>query len=627
MDPIAGLLHHGSGPAFTDLTDEKFPEKFADYATKVATRFPWINYYTPVNEPLTTARFSGLYGFWYPHLSTEADFLKILVNEMKGTVLAMQAIRKINPSAKLIQTEDLAKTHSTPLLAYQAEYENHRRWLSFDLLCGKVDKNHFFWNYLTAHKIPESTLKFFLDNPCPPSIIGLNYYVTSERYLDEKLENYPAYTHGRNRRHRYADTEATRTGHSSGLEALLREAWDRYHLPIAITECHLSCTREEQIRWFKETWDTCTKLKQEGVSIEAVTAWSLLGAYDWNSLLTEEAKHYESGVFDLSNNKLRPTALAKMLRCLAETGNYDSPFLYNKGWWHSFKNSSLADKIVRKGAPLLIIGKTSELGRSYIAECENRSIYNIVLSRKEVNILDESSIRSAIHKYAPWAIINATDFQKIDDAELKSKECFDVNAKAPALLAKICREYNLRFMTFSSDLVFNGDKRSPYLEDDDVLPLNTYGASKAKGEELTLISNDEALIIRTGAFFGPRDTHNFVYRVLTALKNKEQFIIPKDIMVSPTYVPDLCSMSLDLLIDEEKGIWHLTNDGSTTWADFGDIIADRAGYKKNRLIAKPVEEMNWKARRPLYSVLESGKGIKLPNLDHALDRYFETRTV
>jgi dTDP-4-dehydrorhamnose reductase len=93
VEPIAGLLHHGSGPAFTNLEDPAFPSLFASYAAKTAKQFPWLKYYTPVNEPLTTARFSGLYGYWFPHKKTDRDFVTILLNEVKATVLAMQAIR------------------------------------------------------------------------------------------------------------------------------------------------------------------------------------------------------------------------------------------------------------------------------------------------------------------------------------------------------------------------------------------------------------------------------------------------------------------------------------------------------------------------------------------------------
>ena len=145
VEVIAGLLHHGSGPAYTDLLDPDFPAKLADYAARVAERYPWIDMWTPVNEPLTTARFSGLYGHWYPHRRDESAFLRALANECAGTLEAMAAIRAVRPDALLVQTEDLGKTFATPPLRHQAEHENKRRWLSFDLLCGRVDSRHPFW--------------------------------------------------------------------------------------------------------------------------------------------------------------------------------------------------------------------------------------------------------------------------------------------------------------------------------------------------------------------------------------------------------------------------------------------------------------------------------------------------
>ena len=93
IEPIAGLVHHGSGPPGTDFFDGSFENGLATYARKVAEKFPFLKYYTPVNEPLTTARFCGLYGFWYPHLKTDYDFYRILISECKATVLAMHAIR------------------------------------------------------------------------------------------------------------------------------------------------------------------------------------------------------------------------------------------------------------------------------------------------------------------------------------------------------------------------------------------------------------------------------------------------------------------------------------------------------------------------------------------------------
>lgn len=619
--PIAGLLHHGSGPAFTDLLDPEFPEKFADYAGKVAKAFPWLEYYTPVNEPLTTARFSGLYGFWYPHHRNELSFARVLFNELKATVLAMQAIRIINPEAKLVQTEDLAKTHSTRLLAYQAAFENKRRWLTFDLLAGKLTRNHFFWKYFVSLGIPVADLQFFVDNPCPPSIIGFNYYVTSERYLDEQVMNYPLTTHGGNGRHCYADIEAVRSKKQISLDTLLKEAWRRYQLPMAITECHLNCTREEQMRWLKDTWDCACRLRKENIPVVAVTAWALLGAYDWNSLLICSNNHYEPGVFDIRSEKPRPTALAKQLRTLATAGQFQHPVLNEKGWWH--KNISSPFIINREKIPLLITGCHGTLGKAFRKICERRAIPYIALSRQQMDISKPSQIQQAIELYKPWGIINTAGYVRVDDAETHSDECFQSNAYGPGTLATLCSETGIRLMTFSTDLVFDGKKQAPYHETDDVNPLNIYGSSKARGEELIVQADGSALIIRTSAFFGPWDRYNFVFHVLETLKQGLPLHVADDVMISPTYVPDLADAALDLFIDEEKGIWHLSNQGMLTWNEFALHIADRGGYRNCSIMARPLQEMALKARRPLYSVLESNKGVKLPLLENALQRYFE----
>lgn len=346
ITPIAGLVHHGSGPAFTNLQDHNFPELLAAYAKQVAQQFPWIEYYTPINEPLTTARFSGLYGLWYPHKKSDASYLKMLVNQLKGVVLSMKAIREINPDAKLVQTEDLAKIYSTPALQYQTEFENERRWLTYDLLCGKIDSNHYMWGYLKRNGLTEDVFNFFLENPCPPDIIGANYYVTSERYIDENIHDYPPHTIGGNGKQLYADVEAVRVplNEPSGLKVLLKEVWERFQIPVAITEAHLNCTRDEQLRWFKYVYDCCLEVKEE-VKIIAVTAWSLLGAFGWDKLLTEPPGNYECGVFKIVNGEVKPTAMVALIKSLAEKGVCYHSLFEKKGWWEReeryFKQPSL----------------------------------------------------------------------------------------------------------------------------------------------------------------------------------------------------------------------------------------------------------------------------------------------
>ncbi len=248
--PIVGLVHHGCGPRYATFTGPNFEQQLPRYARQVAERYPWVDAYTPVNEPLTTARFSGLNGHWFPHKTNDRVFAEILLRQCKATVLSMQQIRQVRPDAQLIQTDDLGQVHGTLRLTYQAEWENHRRWLTWDLLCGRVTEQHPLWDYFRWVGIDQKDLAFFSDNPSPPSLIGVNHYITSERYLDEQFWCYPAQLWGGNGRHRYVDTEVVRAAPELriGLNGLLKQAWERYGIPIAVTEAHLGCTVDEQMR-------------------------------------------------------------------------------------------------------------------------------------------------------------------------------------------------------------------------------------------------------------------------------------------------------------------------------------------------------------------------------------------
>jgi dTDP-4-dehydrorhamnose reductase len=336
--PIVGLLHHGSGPKTTSLIDPDFPRRFSEYAGHVAQRYPWLKNYVPVNEPLTTARFSCLYGHWYPHRTDSGSFAKALLLQCQATVLAMQAIRAVNSDAKLIQTEDLGKTFASPVLRYQADFDNSRRWLTWDLLSGQVDSSHELWEFFRRAKINEKDLLWFQENPCPPDVLGINYYVTSDRYIDEVVQRYPGINHGGNGRHRYVDVEAVRVLESSdlGLEPRIAEAWARYHAPIAITESHLGCIEPlQQLLWFQEAWQAGRSQKDLGVDLISITSWALLGAYDWNSLLTENNHCYERGAFEIKNGHPEPTPLANFLRGLETDRACSLLNIHNedRAWW------------------------------------------------------------------------------------------------------------------------------------------------------------------------------------------------------------------------------------------------------------------------------------------------------
>lgn len=334
ITPIVGLVHHGSGPKHASIETPGFASELAGYARQVACRFPWVEWYTPVNEPLTTARFCGLYGHWFPHEASDRSFVTILMNECRATILAMKAIREINPGARLLQTEDLGKTYSTSPLAAQADFENVRRFLSLDLLCGKVTACHPLWHYLLQGGATVADLMFFQEHACPPDQIGFNYYITSERFLDHNLQHYPAHTLGGNGRQHYADVEAIRVNlaEPSGLYPLLKEAWKRYDLPLAITEVHLNSSPSEQLRWVQYISEAVERLQQEGADIRAITLWALTGAYGWDKLLADPQKGtYESGLLDLREGDLGETEFKKLLLGVLHSTASGQPC--HPGWW------------------------------------------------------------------------------------------------------------------------------------------------------------------------------------------------------------------------------------------------------------------------------------------------------
>ena len=637
VTPIAGLVHHGSGPRDTSLVDPQFPQKLAEFAAAVAARFPWLDAYTPVNEPLTTARFSGLYGVWYPHGKDEPTFKTALLNQCRGIVLAMRAIREVNPQAKLIQTEDLGKTYSTPKLSYQAYFNNQLRWLAGDLLCGRVTPEHFLWDWLVDRcQASEEELFWFCENSCPPDIMGVNHYITSERFLDHNLANYPKQFHGGNGRDQYADIEAARalSTPTGGIKPLLHEAWERYQLPLAITEVHIDSHREDQMRWLAEIWQSAADARKEGADIRAVTVWSLLGSYDWNSLVTISQGYYEPGPFDLRSKEPRPTAIAEVMRQLAEGKQPAHPVLSGPGWWRRQDRFMCSRPVELRGvtfpsrpqpsgsgAPLLITGSTGTLGQAFARVCELRGIHYQLLSRQQMDIADINSVERVIAQYEPWAIINTAGYVRVDDAEHDAERCFRENTLGPITLAEVCARHDMQLITFSTDFVFNGQRDEPYVENDQIGPLNVYGRSKAESEFGVLNHYPEALVIRTSSFFGPWDQYNFITLALDAFTQGRPFRAASDLTVSPTYVPDLVNVSLDLLLDRASGLWHLTNSHPVTWAELALHAADRAQIDAGLLHPCSSDDLGFIAQRPRYSALHCSRGSLMPSLDHALDSY------
>ena len=626
IDPIAGLVHHGSGPRYTSLLDPAFAELLAEHARRVACRYGWITRFTPVNEPLTTARFSGLYGHWYPHGRSIETFLRALVTQCRATVACMQAIRRVTPGAQLIQTEDLGKVFSTPEMNYQAEHENQRRWLGFDLLCGRVDQRHPWYRRFLKAGVDEAGLQFFRDHACPPDVIGINHYLTSERYLDHRRDQYPSHHHASNQQDLYADVEAVRIDFPrpcTGPLARLREAWDRYGIPLAVTEAHHGCSRDEQLRWLMEVWEAAGTLREEGVDLRAVTIWSLFGCVDWNTLLTQPNGFYESGVFDARCVPPRPTALADAAKALATTGRFDHPVLDRQGWWHRearFYHPRQTPALAGLAGPrrIAITGATGTLGRAFARICGDRGLDFDLLARNEMDITDAASIDAALQRHRPWAVVNTAGYVRVDQAEQDAERCFRENATGAELLARACARRGIPYVTFSSDLVFDGSLGRAYVESDLVCPTGIYGSSKAAAERLVAEAWPNSLVIRTSAFFGPWDRYNFVHGVLHNLGAGLPVEANDQVMVSPTYVPDLVHAALDLLIDGATGVWHLANRGLVSWHALALQAARVAHVDASALV---------RLDQGGHSVtgLTSERGLILPPLEEALERYVRER--
>ncbi len=333
VELVLTLVHHGSGPLWTDLLDPSFPEGLARFAEAASQRYPWVRDWTPVNEPLTTARFSTLYGHWYPHVRDEGACWVALLHQIEATVKSMARVRRNIPEARLIQTEDYGETFGTDACASQVAFENARRDLTWQLLAGRVDKAHTLRSRLDRHGL-SARLDRLVAAPCPPDRLGLNHYVTSDRFLDHRLERYPVWTHGGNDAMDYADVEAVRVlaeARDSWEQTLVR-AWHQHRSPIVVTECHLGGADEDRSRWLLDCWGAAGRARASGIPVEAVTVWSLLGAYDWDSLLTARAGRYEAGVFDVSDGTRNETALAATVRAIIRADALTPPG--RCGWWH-----------------------------------------------------------------------------------------------------------------------------------------------------------------------------------------------------------------------------------------------------------------------------------------------------
>jgi dTDP-4-dehydrorhamnose reductase len=269
----------------------------------------------------------------------------------------------------------------------------------------------------------------------------------------------------------------------------------------------------------------------------------------------------------------------------------------------------------------LIVGATGTLGKALARACEWRGVDYRLTRRHELSLDDGLSIARLLEAATPWAVINAAGWVRVDEAEADPEGCMAANAGGAVRLARACRDLGLPMVGFSSDLVFDGRSGRPYVESDAPSPLNVYGASKALAEAEVLALGGRALMVRTAAFFSPYDTYNFAAHVVRTLAAGQTFEAADDVVVSPTYVPDLVGAVLDLLIDGETGLRHLANGAAVSWAGFARQVAGALDLDPDLVQGVPAATCGWPAARPAYAALETERGRIMPPLEDAIGRF------
>ena len=330
--PILGLLHHGFGPVGVDPLASDYPDRFARYSRLVAERYPGADF-LPINEPLTTARFAGIYGHWWPHRRDDPSFVRLLIQQCLAIRAATRVIRELRPGASVMVNEDTGVTQGTAALQAAVDFDNERRWLTWDLLEGRVNEHHPLWSYLRS--VPEAAegLATLASDPEPPDILGIDHYVTSDRYLDHRTELFPARYRGEGHGLYYADVEAVRVDGAivRPFSRAIEEVWGRYAKPVALAEVQLAGVVADRVAWWDEAMRVAHAARVDGVDLRAVTTWAAFGAQDWSSLLMEDAGEYEPGAFDVVGEVAVATPLAEAIRATSlgggPTGAADG------GWW------------------------------------------------------------------------------------------------------------------------------------------------------------------------------------------------------------------------------------------------------------------------------------------------------
>jgi len=257
---------------------------------------------------------------------------------------------------------------------------------------------------------------------------------------------------------------------------------------------------------------------------------------------------------------------------------------------------------------IMLIGANGQLGADLKWVLAPERL--VPLTHAEIEVTDPASTRQAFERHQPEIVINTAAFHRVDDCEKEAERAFSVNAVAVRDLALACAHFKATLVHFSTDYVFRGDKREPYVEGDLPSPLSVYGASKLAGEYLVAANLRRYFLIRTCGLYGLGGSKakggNFVETMLRKAESGDTLRVVDDQVVTPTPTREVARKVAELIRTEYYGLYHATSQGFCTWYQFAAKIFELAGLSPD-LRRATSNELRTPARRPSYSVLDNAK--------------------
>ncbi|HEO8419449.1 TPA: dTDP-4-dehydrorhamnose reductase [Yersinia enterocolitica] len=273
---------------------------------------------------------------------------------------------------------------------------------------------------------------------------------------------------------------------------------------------------------------------------------------------------------------------------------------------------------------ILVTGYSGQLGYDVVLEGKKRGYEMIGVGHKDLDITQEEHVQTYVHTVKPDAIIHCAAYTAVDHAEDDKETCFDVNVNGTKYLAAAAKGMDAKFIYISTDYVFEGTGTEPFTEEDAANPVGYYGLTKYEGEKAVQSLLDKYFIVRISWVFGING-NNFIKTMLRLAETRDELNVVGDQFGSPTYTFDLAKLLVEMVETEKYGVYHASNEGFTTWADFAKAIFQVAG-KKVKVNSITTEEYSTKAVRPKNSrmsknKLEKNGFTRLPAWQDALTRY------